>query len=155
MVGLLDDEAAALVSGNPLLPIVPLQERALIVLSHRAVSDVVVGAPLELTEGFLNDHSVKVVAVDPRSEAGGRYALPTAALACAEEAGLCSTPSLGPVVGAGEPGCGGHLTADGVLARLVAADAADGEAAEVAAGDASSLFGTSVVGSLPRPEFVR
>eukprot|EP01051_Picozoa_sp_SAG22_P022059 SAG22_NODE_5133_length_1080_cov_0.898063_1_plen_354_part_10 len=118
VVGLVDDAAAATVSGNPFLPIVPLQERALVVLSHRAVSDVIVGSPLELDAQFLADHNVDVVAVDPRG--GGRYALPPAALAAAEAAGVVKVPTLEPVLGGGD-GAGKHLTADSVLDRLLAA----------------------------------
>ena len=37
VVGLLNDADVAMATGNPFLPVVPLQERALALLSHRAV----------------------------------------------------------------------------------------------------------------------
>ena len=45
-------------TGNPFLPVIPLQERALALLSHRAVDNVLLGVPLELTVGFIEEHGV-------------------------------------------------------------------------------------------------
>jgi len=56
VVGLLSDADVATATGNPFLPIVPLQERALALLSNRAVDDVLLGAPLELTASFVEEH---------------------------------------------------------------------------------------------------
>ena len=56
VVGLLNDADVAMATGNPFLPVVPLQERALALLSHRAVDNVLLGVPLELTVGFIEEH---------------------------------------------------------------------------------------------------
>ena len=46
----------ATATGNPFLPVIPLQERALALLSNRAVDNVLLGVPLELTVGFLEEY---------------------------------------------------------------------------------------------------
>ena len=156
VVGVLSDADVARSSGNPFLPIIPMHERALALLSQRAVDDVLLAPPLELTTEFLEEHGLATVAADPRDQ--GRYALPERALAAAEQAGLVVTPALPPLsVGVGD-GEGGHLTSEGVLARQASAAAAAAPTTSLhtdGSWTASGLFPSSVVGSLPRPEFVR
>ena len=174
MVGLLSDADVAMATGNPFLPIIPLKERALALLSHEAVDDVLLGVPLEITPEFLEEQlpGLAGVVVDPRNS--GRYTLPPSALAAVEAAGLVRTVSMPQLsVGLGD-GNGGHLTSDSVLARQASAAAAlmEENAVDLAAAGAKTslhtgsdqwvssgpngqLFPTSVVGSLPRPEFVR
>ena len=114
------------------------------------------------------------VVADPRD--AGRYSLPHTTLAAVEAAGLLRTVSLGSTASVGRGGVdGGHLTSDGVLARQAsaAAETIEAELGEASQSSSSSsslhtgaqwaqasatglkLFPSSVVGSLPRPEFIR
>ena len=59
VVDSLSDADVANATKNPFLPIVPLQERALALLAHRAVDNVLLGAPLELTADFIKEHGTQ------------------------------------------------------------------------------------------------
>jgi glycerol-3-phosphate cytidylyltransferase-like family protein len=49
---------------NPCLPVHPLAERALSVLSNRAVDDVLLAPPPRLTPDFLDAHGITTVRAD-------------------------------------------------------------------------------------------
>ena len=124
-------------------------------LSNAAVDDVLLGPPLVLSSEFVAAHAISTIACDPRPrEHQGRYALPPDSFA--EVIDFCDTPalsSLGSVPGAGGLQ-GGHLTAEAVLRRLCPVEDSSSKSSHTTKAE-SPRFASGVVGSLPRPEFVR
>jgi 5-methyltetrahydropteroyltriglutamate--homocysteine methyltransferase len=161
LVGVVDDAAVRSASGSPHLPIFPLAVRALNVLSHEAVDNVLIGAPAVPSEAFLRDRNVAVVAVDRRDHERRdpnhmvRSGVP-GVHSHAMPSSLDAAAALGLTTEVGDGAAA--LVADDVIGRIVRIER------ERETGHSSShprrrlplpLFPSSVVGSLPRPAFLK
>jgi len=154
VVGVLSDADVAAAAGpagaGAALPVIPLHERALCVLSNVAVDDVLLAPPPRVTPAFLEENGLAAIALDPRPAGryslglehislGPRYKLPESFHAVIDS---CQVPELT------EECHPEAMNAEAVLQRLAAP-------AEEAAKPKPPLFESGVVGSLPRPEYVR
>jgi ethanolamine-phosphate cytidylyltransferase len=151
VVGILHDSDVAALAGSELLPIVPMHERALCVMSHQAVDDVVLGAPLVLSEELIESLNICRVAMDARPL--GRYGLPKDAWDVANAAGL--SEEIIASVGSVSP----ELTAEAVLERQAKYFSEEKSkmhpVSMIQRSNQAMLFPSSVVGSLPRPDYLR
>ena len=103
-MGVVDDETVrSATGGNAHLPVFPLSVRALNVLSHEAVDNVLFGAPAAPTAEFFEAQGVAIVAVDGRDHA----ARETAALGGASGVHSHAMPKSLDARGASRPHCRG------------------------------------------------